>query len=124
MWGRKKLTEFTDVVRVTKPLGMYVCLDSFKIYINEKEVERVDFDIEKIRAYYIELLANRERAVNEALLTRDAKAQERFEQEKARILEEVETELIAEAEEPYRHDIELCEKFIVVEEKNEEQEAE
>lgn len=76
----------------------------------------MDFDVEKIKAYYEELLVNKENAVNEALADKDAKIAERFEAEKARIEAEVVAEIIAEAEAPYVHDIELCEKFIVVEE--------
>lgn len=76
----------------------------------------MDFDVEKIRAYYEELLVNKENAVNEALADKDAKIEERFEAEKARIEAEVVAEIIADAEAPYVHDIELCEKFIVVEE--------
>ena len=73
----------------------------------------MDFDVEKIKAYYEELLVNKENAVNEALADKDAKIEERFEAEKARIEAEVVAEIIAEAEAPYVHDIELCEKFIV-----------
>ena len=74
----------------------------------------MDFDVEKIKAYYEELLVNKENAVNEALADKDAKITERFEEEKARIEAEVIAEIIAEAEAPYVHDIELCEKFIIV----------
>jgi hypothetical protein len=107
--------------KIYKPSGMYICLDSHKVYINmQKEVSEMDFDVEKIRAYYTELLANRELSVANALTTKGVKVQERvaeltakYEEDKARIPAEVEDELIAEAEAPYLHDIELCEKFLV-----------
>ena len=122
---RKEFKQYT-------PSRMYICLDSKKVYINmQKEVSKMDFDVEKIRAYYTELLANKELAVSNALTNKDAVVKERvcdlqakFEEEKARIPAEVEAELIAEAEEPYLHDIELCEKFLVDEEPTEEVEAE
>lgn len=91
----------------------------------------MDFDVEKIRAYYTELLANRELAVHNALVEKEMKVHEReselrakYEEEKAKIPAEVEAELIANAELPYLHDIELCEKFLVDEETTEEVEAE
>lgn len=73
------------------------------------------FDVEKIKAYYEELLIKREEAKNIALLDKDAKVAERFAQVQEEIAEQVEKEIIAEAEAPYLHDIELCEKFIVEE---------
>lgn len=74
----------------------------------------MDFDVNKIKEFYGELVAKKEEAVALALVEKDVKVAERFEQEKARIEEEVIAEIIAEAEAPYVHDIELCEKFIVV----------
>jgi hypothetical protein len=115
------------------PSGMYICLDSKRVYINmQKEVSEMDFDVEKIRAYYTELLADKEMAVSNALFTKDDKVKERvaeltakYEEDKAKIPAEVEAELIADAEQPYLHDIELCEKFLVDEEETtEEVEAE
>ena len=119
--------------KIYRPSGMYICLDSNKVYINmQKEVSEMDFDANKIRAYYTELLANKELAVTNALGTKTQKVQERtaeltakYEEEKAKIPAEVEAKLIAEAEAPYLHDIELCEKFLVDEEETtEEVEAE
>lgn len=118
--------------KIYKPSGMYICLDSNKVYINmQKEVGEMDFDVEKIRAYYTELLANKELAVSNALATKQTKVQEReaelrarYEEEKAKIPAEVEEELITEAEAPYLHDIELCEKFLVDETTEDEVEAE
>lgn len=81
----------------------------------------MEFDVEKIRNYYNELVAQREEAVVKALSTKDVKIKEAFEQAKVEIEERVIAELVAEAQEPYNHDIELCEKFIVVEEVAEEE---
>lgn len=128
MTERMYITEFKQYT----PSGMYICLDSKKVYINmQKEVSEMDFDVEKIRAYYTELLANKELAVSNALIEKNTKVQERtaeltakYEEDKAKIPAEVEAELIAEAEAPYLHDIELCEKFLVDETTTEEVEAE
>lgn len=79
------------------------------------------FDVDKIKAYYEELLVKKEEAVKIALLDKDAKVAERFEEVREAIAEQVEKEIIAEAEAPYTHDIELCEKFIVEEEVVEEE---
>lgn len=106
--------------KVSKPSGMYICLDGKKVYINmQKEVNGMDFDLDKISAYYNELVAKREQAVNDALANKNTIVQEReaelkakYEEEKASIPAEVEAEIIAKAEEPYLHDIALCEKFI------------
>lgn len=74
------------------------------------------FDVEKLKDYYNELVAKRDEAVVNALVTKDEKVKEAFELAKAEIEERVVAEIIAEAEAPYNHDIELCEKFMVVEE--------
>lgn len=86
----------------------------------------VDFDVTKIKAYYEELLKAKEEAIRVSLLDKAKVVQERFEEEKARIAEQVELELIEKAEAPYKHDIELCEKFVVdkVEEETEEEVSE
>ena len=131
MYFNEKPAIMTEMTKYT-PSGMYICLDSRKVYINmQKEVSEMDFDVEKIRAYYTELLANRELAVSNALVEKEMKVHEReselrtrYEEEKAKIPAEVEAELIANAELPYLHDIELCEKFLVDEETTEEVEAE
>lgn len=83
------------------------------IYIKKlKEVnETMEFDLEKVKAYYAEVVAKREQAVNEALRNVEAKVQERFNAEKENIRNAVIAEVTAEAEAPYLHDIELCEKF-------------
>ena len=84
----------------------------------------MDFDVEKIKSYYEELKAKKDEAVVKALTTKDARIKEAFEQAKAEIEERVVAEIIAEAEAPYVHDIELCEKFVVVEEVAEAEELE
>lgn len=73
------------------------------------------FDVEKIKAYYEALLVKKEEAIKIALLDKDAKVAERFAQVQEEIAEQVEKEIVAEAEAPYVHDIELCEQFIVEE---------
>ena len=76
----------------------------------------MDFDVTKIKNYYEELLKARDEAVRVALLDKAKVVQERFELAKEEIAKQVELELIENAEAPYKHDIELCEKFVVEEE--------
>jgi phosphoenolpyruvate carboxylase len=92
------------------------------IYINKlKEVnDTMEFDLEKVKAFYADVQAKREQAVNEALRNVEAKVQERFNAEKENIRNAVIAEVTAEAEAPYIHDIELCEKFVVIPEITEE----
>lgn len=71
----------------------------------------MDFDVEKLKAYYADLLAKREEAVAVALADKERVVAERFELAKEEIAKQVEAELVAAAEEPYKHDIELCESF-------------
>ena len=80
------------------------------------------FDIAKIEEYYADVKAKREEAVALALAEKDTKIAEAFELAKEEIAKKVEADLIAKAEEPFKHDIELCEKFIA-EEKVEEEET-
>ena len=75
----------------------------------------MEVDVEKLKAYYADLLAKREEAIALALANKDAAVAERFELVKEQIAEEVEKELIAKAEEPFNHDIELCKGFLVEE---------
>lgn len=77
----------------------------------KKEVAKMDFDVEKLKAYYADLLAKKDEAVAVALANKDVVVAERFELAKEEIAKEVEAELIAAAEAPYKHDIELCESF-------------
>lgn len=85
----------------------------------------MDFDVEKIKQYYVELLRKKDEAVAFALVNKEEKVRERFEAVKAELAIAVEKELIEEAEKPYIHDIELCEKFFAdpVEEPNPETET-
>lgn len=91
--------------------------------IYKKEVRGM-FDIEKIEAYYAELKAKKEEAVAVALAEKEAKVAEAFELAKEEIAKKVEAELVAEAEAPYKHDIELCESFLAEEKVEEEEVAE
>ena len=100
---------------------LYISRETSTIYINKRGGKIMDFDVEKIKDYYNELVAKREEAVVKALTTKDARVREAFEQAKVEIEERVVAEIVAEAEAPYVHDIELCEKFVVVEEVAEEE---
>lgn len=71
----------------------------------------MDFDMEKLKAFYADLLSKREEAIAVALADKDRAVAERLELVREEIGKEVEAELIAKAEEPYKHDIELCESF-------------
>lgn len=84
----------------------------------------MDFDANKIKEYYEGLIVERDEAVTNALATKDERVNARFEEEKARIEEEVTAEIIAEAEAPYKHDIELCERFFKDEEEVDTEETE
>lgn len=99
----------------------YISRETNTIYINNRGGKIMEFDVEKIKDYYNELVAKREEAVVKALTTKDVRVREAFEQAKVEIEERVVAEIVAEAEAPYVHDIELCEKFIVVEEVAEEE---
>lgn len=128
MWGFKKFFRgndrpaFTTEVSKKSLNNVYISLETNTIYAyRQKEVSQMNFDVEKLKEYYEALLKEREQKVAEALATKDERVKARFEEEKARIEEEEVTKIIAEAEEPYTHDIELCEKFLVEpEEENEE----
>ena len=100
---------------------LYISRETNTIYINKKGGKTMEFDVEKIKEYYNELVAKKDEAVVVALTTKDEKVKEAFEMAKAEIEERVVAEIIAEAEAPYIHDIELCEKFIVEEEVAEEE---
>ena len=89
--------------------GLFQALDIKKFY--EKEVAKMDFDVEKLKAYYADLLAKREEAVAVALADKERVVAERFELAREELAKQVEAELVAAAEEPYKHDIELCESF-------------
>lgn len=103
---------------------LYISRETNTIYINKKGGKIMEFDVEKIKSYYEELKAKRDEAVVKALTTKDARVKEAFEEAKAEIEERVVAEIVAEAEAPYIHDIELCEQFVVVEEVAETEELE
>ena len=88
-----------------------------------KEVSSMEFDLEKIKEYYGELIPKKEEAVRLALLNKDAVVAQKLEEARAKIEAEVDAEIIAEAEAPFKHDIELCEKFVIVPEVEEEEEV-
>ena len=120
MWSFYKILNYNDnpafITDANKksPSNVYVSLETNTVYVyRQKEVMNMDFDIEKLREYYNELLKTREQKVAEALANKDSKIRDRFEEEKARIEQKVVAEIIADAEAPYIHDIELCEKFLV-----------
>lgn len=112
---------FTTEVSRKSPNNVYISLETNTIYAyRQKEVSTMEFDVEKLKEYYNALLVEKEQKVAEALATKDERIKARFEEEKARIEEEEVAKIIAEAEEPYTHDIELCEKFLVPEEETSE----
>lgn len=86
-----------------------------------KEVSSMEFDLEKIKEYYGELIAKKDEAVRLALANRDVVINQKLEEARAKIEAEVDAEIIAEAEAPFKHDIELCEKFVIVPEVVEEE---
>lgn len=95
--------------------GLFQALDIKEYY--KKGVAKM-FDTNKIEEFYANVKAKREEAVAVALLDKDAKVAEAFELAKEEIARKVEADLIANAEAPFKHDIELCERFLV--EENEE----
>lgn len=72
----------------------------------------MEFDVQKIQAFYERVVAERDNAVRLALAETDAIVEERFELAKAEIEEKVIAEITANAEQPYLHDIQLCETFL------------
>ena len=94
--------------------------NSIGIEIIKKEVMQMEVDVEKLKAYYADLLVKKDEAVALALADKERVVAERFELVKEQIAEEVEKELIEKAEEPYKHDIELCKSFLVEEQATEE----
>lgn len=72
----------------------------------------MEFDVEKIKAYYEELLAKRDEAVTIALTNKDVKIAQALEEARQEIEARVIAEITAEAEEPYMHDIKLYEQFV------------
>ena len=80
----------------------------------------MEVNTEALKAYYEDLLTKKEQAITEALANKDFIVQQRLEEAKLEIAEQVEKELIEEAESKYAHDIELCEKFLIEEVQEEE----
>ena len=75
----------------------------------------MEIDVEKINKYYAELVAKRDEAVVIALTHKDEEVAKELEAVKADIEKRVVERLTKEAEEPYIHDIKLCEEFFVTE---------
>ena len=82
----------------------------------------MEVNTEALKAYYEDLLAKKEQEVQNALANKDFVVQQKLDELKLEVAEQVEKELIAEAEAKYAHDIELCEKFLI-EDKVEEETA-
>jgi hypothetical protein len=74
------------------------------------------FDLEKIQVLYEGLKAQEEQAVQEALAQKDAKVEERLEKVRNEIAVHVEKEIIEAARAPFKAQIELLEKALIVEE--------
>lgn len=72
----------------------------------------MEFDIEKIKAYYEELVIKKDEAVTLALANKDIEVAKALEEKRLEIEAEVIAKITAEAEAPFKHDIELYEKFI------------
>lgn len=72
----------------------------------------MEFDANKVKAFYEELIAKRDEAIDLALVDKDIRIQERFDEVKAEIEVQVIAEITAEAEIPFKSSIELCEKFM------------
>jgi len=73
------------------------------------------FDLEKIKEIYQGLKAQEEQAVQEALLNKDEKINERLDKVRNEIALHVEKELIEAAKAPFKAQIELLEKALIVE---------
>lgn len=72
----------------------------------------MEFDVEKIKAYYEELLAKRDEAVTYALANKDVAVARKLEEVREEIERQVIADITAEAEAPFMHDIEFYEKFV------------
>lgn len=85
---------------------------------NKKEENVMHIDTEKARAYFENVKQQRDQAVNNALLGLNGKVDEFIRAEIARLKpiaeEQIKAELIAQAEEPFKHDLELFEKLKIV----------
>lgn len=92
--------------------SFYKTLDIKEFY--KKEVKGM-FDTSKFEEFYAELKARRDEAVAVALANKEQKVVEALEALRETVEKEVEERLVAEAEAPFKHDIEWCEQFLVEE---------
>jgi len=80
----------------------------------------MEVNVEALKAYYEDLKAKKEVEINEALANKDFLVEQKLDEIKLEIAEKVEKEIVAEVEAKYAHDIELCEKFLIPDEVQEE----
>lgn len=73
-----------------------------------------EYNVEALKEYHEALIKARDNAVAEALSHRQEIINAKLEEARKEIEATVDAEIIAKAEEPFKHDIELCEKFVVV----------
>lgn len=90
----------------------YISVFTNTVYINKRGGNTMEFDVEKIKAYYEALISKRDEAVTIALANKDAKIAQALEEARQEIEAEVIAKITAEAEEPYMHDIKLYEQFV------------
>lgn len=83
----------------------------------------MEVNVESFKAYYEDLKAKKAQDIQEALANKDFLVAQKLDEMKAEIAEQVEKSIIAEVEAKYAHDIELCEKFLIAEEVQEEETA-
>ena len=81
----------------------------------------MEVNTEALKAYYADLIAKREAEIAEALVNKDFLVQQKLDELKLEVAEQVEKDIVAEIESKYAHDIELCEKFFVEDEVQEEE---
>lgn len=84
----------------------------------------MEVNVEALKAYYEDLKSKKEIEINEALMNKDYLVAQKLDEIKLQIAEQVEKDIIAEVEAKYAHDIELCEKFLIPDEVQEEETAE
>ena len=80
----------------------------------------MEVNVEALKAYYEDLKAKKAQEIQEALANKDFLVAQKLDAVKLEIAEQVEKDIIAEVEEKYAHDIELCEKFLIPEVQEEE----
>lgn len=80
----------------------------------------MEVNVEALKAYYEDLKARKQIEINEALANKDYLVAQKLDEVRVEIAEQVEKNIIAEIEEKYAHDIELCEKFLIPDEVQEE----